>query len=91
MRTGEGVGQVHRFGPVVIDPVRAFADPAGVIGPIHLAAQFSLIVESVERLASFADRVYDAGADQADLCGRGRSSTPDGLRGRLEGDQCHQE
>lgn len=45
---------VHRFGLVVIDPVQAFTDPAGVIGQIHPAEQFSLIRETVERLASFA-------------------------------------
>ena len=44
----------HRFGLVVIDPVRAFTDPAGVIGRIHPAEQFSVIIETVERLASFA-------------------------------------
>src|SRR5436309_2411539 len=43
----------HRFGLVVIDPVRAFTDPAGVIGQIY-PDQFSGIVETVERLASFA-------------------------------------
>ncbi len=41
-------------GLVVIDPVRAFTDPAGVIGQIHPPAQFRVIVETVERLASFA-------------------------------------
>ena len=45
---------VHRFGLVVIDPVRAFTDPDGVIGRIHPAEQFSLILETVERLAGFA-------------------------------------
>ncbi len=50
----QGVGQDHRFGLVVVDPVRAFTDPAGVIGAIHPPAQFSLIVETVERLAAFA-------------------------------------
>lgn len=45
---------MHRFGLVVIDPVRAFTDPAGVIGRVHPADQFSLIIETVERLASFA-------------------------------------
>lgn len=47
---------MHRFGLVVIDPVRAFTDPAGVIGQIHPAEQFSLILETVDRLASFAAR-----------------------------------
>jgi hypothetical protein len=45
---------VHRFGLVVIDPVRAFTDPTGVIGRIHPADQFSLIVKTVGRLAAFA-------------------------------------
>ena len=45
---------MHCFGLVVIDPVRAFTDPAGVVGRIHPADQFSLIIETVERLASFA-------------------------------------
>jgi len=45
---------VQRFGLVVIDPVRAFTDPTGVIGQIHPAEQFGLILETVERLASFA-------------------------------------
>jgi nicotinamidase-related amidase len=45
---------MHRFGLVVIDPVRAFTDPAGVIGRIHPAEQFSSILETVERLAPFA-------------------------------------
>ena len=45
---------MYRFGLVVIDPVRAFTDPAGVIGQIHPAEQFRLIIETVERLASFA-------------------------------------
>ena len=45
---------MHRFGLVVVDPVRAFTDPAGVIGQIHPADQFSVIIETVERLASFA-------------------------------------
>jgi nicotinamidase-related amidase len=45
---------VHRFGLVVIDPVQAFTDPAGVIGQIHPADQFSVIIETVERLAAFA-------------------------------------
>jgi nicotinamidase-related amidase len=44
----------QRFGLVVIDPVRAFTDPAGVIGQIYPAEQFSSILETVERLASFA-------------------------------------
>lgn len=49
----QGVGQVQRFGLVVIDPVRAFTDPGGVIGEVYAAEQFSLIIETVERLASF--------------------------------------
>lgn len=44
---------VHRFRVVVIDPVRAFTDPAGVIGQIHPADQFTVIGETVERLAAF--------------------------------------
>lgn len=46
--------QIDQFGLVVVDPVRAFTDPAGLIGQIHPAEQFSVIVETVERLASFA-------------------------------------
>jgi nicotinamidase-related amidase len=42
------------FGLVVVDPVRAFTDPAGSIGRIHPAEQFRVIDETVERLASFA-------------------------------------
>ena len=49
-----GVASKHRFGLVVVDPVRAFTDPAGVIGRIHPADQFRVITETVERLASFA-------------------------------------
>ena len=45
---------MYRFGLVAIDPVRAFTDPAGVIGQIHPTEQFSVILETVERLASFA-------------------------------------
>ena len=45
---------MHRFGLVVVDPVRAFTDPAGVIGRIHPPDQFSVIIETVERLASYA-------------------------------------
>ena len=41
------------FGLVVVDPVRAFTDPGGVIGQIH-PDQFSPILETVERLSSFA-------------------------------------
>jgi len=48
------VASEHRFGLVVVDPVRAFTDPAGVIGRIHPAEQFRVITETVERLASFA-------------------------------------
>ena len=44
----------HRFGLVVIDPVRAFTDSTGVIGRLHPADQFRVITETVERLASFA-------------------------------------
>jgi len=43
----------HRFGLVVIDPVRAFTDPTEVIGQIY-PDQFTSILETVERLASFA-------------------------------------
>lgn len=46
--------EADRFGLVVVDPVRAFTDPTGLIGQIHPADQFSVIVETVERLASFA-------------------------------------
>lgn len=45
--------QIDRLGLVVIDPVRAFTDPTGRIGQIHAPDQFSVIVETVERLASF--------------------------------------
>jgi nicotinamidase-related amidase len=44
----------QQFGLVVIDPVRAFTDPSGVIGQLYPAEQFSAILETVERLASFA-------------------------------------
>ena len=53
-RPGAGVGPVGRAGLVVIDPVRAFTDPAGVIGKIHPADQFTVIAETVQRLAAFA-------------------------------------
>jgi nicotinamidase-related amidase len=43
-----------RFGLVVVDPVRAFTDPVGVIGRLHGARQFNVIVDTVGRLASFA-------------------------------------
>jgi nicotinamidase-related amidase len=46
--------QLDRFGLVVVDPVRAFTDPTGVIGQIHPADQFRVIVDTVERLAAFA-------------------------------------
>jgi nicotinamidase-related amidase len=46
--------QVDRFGLVVVDPVRAFTDPSGRIGQIHHAAQFGVILETVDRLACFA-------------------------------------
>lgn len=46
--------QVDRFGLVVVDPVCAFTDPTGVIGQIHPPDQFSVILETVERFASFA-------------------------------------
>jgi nicotinamidase-related amidase len=45
---------VLRAGLVVVDPVRAFTDPDGVIGRIHGAVEFGPIRETVERLASFA-------------------------------------
>jgi hypothetical protein len=45
---------MHRVGLVVVDPVRAFTDPDGVIGRIHGAVEFRPIRETVERLASFA-------------------------------------
>jgi nicotinamidase-related amidase len=44
----------QRFGLVVIDPLRAFTDPAGVIGQVYPAEQFSSILDTVPRLASFA-------------------------------------
>lgn len=47
------LGRAHKFGLVVVDPVRAFTDPDGRIGRIHPADQFSVILETVERLASF--------------------------------------
>lgn len=37
----------------MVDPVRAFTDPAGRIGQIYPADQFSVILETVERLAAF--------------------------------------
>lgn len=46
--------QADRFGLVVVDPVRAFTDPTGVIGQMQPADQFSVILETVERLGSFA-------------------------------------
>jgi hypothetical protein len=45
---------VRGVGLVVVDPVRAFTDPNGVIGRIHGAVEFRPIREAVERLASFA-------------------------------------
>lgn len=45
---------MDRFGLVVVDPVRAFTDPTGVIGQRHGGDQFRLITETVDRLASFA-------------------------------------
>ena len=48
------VTAVSRFGLVVVDPVRAFTDPTGVIGRVHPPEQFGRIVETVERLAAFA-------------------------------------
>ena len=42
-----------RYGLVVVDPVRAFTDPVGVIGRLHGADQFNVIVDTVGRLASF--------------------------------------
>ncbi len=45
---------MDRFGLVVIDPVAAFTDPAGVIGRLHPAAQFAEIRATVDRLAAFA-------------------------------------
>lgn len=45
--------KIDRLGLVVVDPVRAFTDPTGRIGQIHPADQFSVILETVDRLASF--------------------------------------
>jgi nicotinamidase-related amidase len=54
-RRSYGPTLMHRVGlVVVIDPVRAFTDPDGVIGRIHGAVEFRPIRETVERLASFA-------------------------------------
>jgi nicotinamidase-related amidase len=44
---------VDGVGLVVIDPVRAFTDPDGVIGRNHGADEFRPIRQTVERLASF--------------------------------------
>jgi nicotinamidase-related amidase len=46
---------MHDFGLVVVDPVRAFTDPGGVIGQVYPADQFTVIRETVARLALFAD------------------------------------
>jgi nicotinamidase-related amidase len=43
-----------RVGLVVVDAQRAFTDPAGSIGRIHPPDQFTVIRDTVERLASFA-------------------------------------
>jgi nicotinamidase-related amidase len=53
-RRSYGPTLMQRFGLVVVDPVRAFTDPDGVIGRIHGAVEFRPIRETVERLASFA-------------------------------------
>lgn len=45
---------MHDFGLVIVDPVRAFTDPGGVIGQIHPPDQFIAIRETVDRLALFA-------------------------------------
>lgn len=45
---------MDRFGLVVVDPVRAFTDPDGVIGRLHGHGQFRVIVDTVGRLALFA-------------------------------------
>ena len=43
-----------RSGLVVIDPVRAFTDPKGVVSRVHPPEQFAVIRETVARLASFS-------------------------------------
>lgn len=53
MAEAQPARQVDRFGLVVVDPVRAFTDPTGRIGQIHPADQFGVILQTVERLASF--------------------------------------
>jgi nicotinamidase-related amidase len=45
---------MHDFGLVVVDPVRAFTDPGGVIGSVYPADQFTVIRQTVARLALFA-------------------------------------
>lgn len=45
---------MDRFGLVVVDPVRAFTDPDGVIGRLHGHGQFRVILDTVDRLALFA-------------------------------------
>jgi nicotinamidase-related amidase len=45
---------MHDFGLVVVDPVRAFTDPGGVIGQVHPADQFGVIRATVGRVALFA-------------------------------------
>ena len=45
---------MHDFGLVVVDPVRAFTDPGGVIGQVHPADQFRMIRATVDRVALFA-------------------------------------
>jgi nicotinamidase-related amidase len=53
-RQSYGPTLMQRVGLVVVDPVRAFTDPDGVIGRIHGAVEFRRIRETVERLAAFA-------------------------------------
>jgi nicotinamidase-related amidase len=53
-RQSYGRTLVDGVGLIVVDPVRAFTDPGGVIGRIHNPVEFRPIRETVERLASFA-------------------------------------